>query len=164
MTAAPITALVAMNPFFLPLQNSIPAPVGQAFTNQPTRNLSPLKKTPLFLCVESRLYVANAMPTSVMCSKTGRNLLALGIALIPLPSILKNLKRPSLPSLLFLFRNKDFCRWVKRIPGKPKPYHRRQLVIFSIPYNCRFSFSIKMNLYWDFVKNIFYWRTGPTQL
>jgi hypothetical protein len=97
MTAGPITALVAMNPFFLQLQNSTPAPVGQAFTNQPIRNLSPPKKTQLFLCVESRLYVANAMRTSAMCSKTGLNLLAFGIALTPLLWILKNLKRPSLP-------------------------------------------------------------------
>ena len=97
MTAGSIIALVAMNPFFLQLQNSTPAPAGQAFTSQPTRNLSPPKKTPLFLCVESRLYVANAIRTSAMCSKTDLNLLAFGIALIPLPWILKNLKQPSLP-------------------------------------------------------------------
>jgi hypothetical protein len=97
MTAEPITALVAMNRFFLQLRNSTPALVGQAFTNQPIRNLSPPKKTPLFLCVESRLYVANAIRTSAMCSKTDLNLLAFGIALIPLPWILKNLKQPSLP-------------------------------------------------------------------
>jgi hypothetical protein len=96
MIAEPITAPVAMNLFFLQLQNSTPAPVGQAFTNQPIRNLSPPKKTPLFLCVELRLYVANAMRTSAMCSRTDLNLLAFGIALIPLPWILKNLKRPSL--------------------------------------------------------------------
>ncbi len=102
MTAGPITALVAMSPFSLQLQNSTPAPVGQAFTNQPIRILSPPKKTPLFLCAESKLYVANAMRTSAMCLKTGLNLRAFGIALIPLPWILKNLKRPSPPNHIFL--------------------------------------------------------------
>jgi len=103
MTAEPITALVAMNLFFLQLQNSTPAPVGQVFTSQPIRNLSPLKKTPLFLCVESRLYAANAMRTSAMYLKTDLNLPAFVIASIPLLWILKNLKPPN-QSYLFMIR------------------------------------------------------------
>ena len=102
MTAEPITVLVATNPFFLPLQNSTPAPVGQVFTSQLIQNRSPLKKIPLFLCVESRLFAVNAMHTSAMCSKTVLSLPAFGIALIPLLWILKNLKQPELPKL-YLF-------------------------------------------------------------
>ena len=101
MTAEPITALVAMNRFFLQLRNSTPALVGQAFTNQPIRNLSPLKKTPLFSCVGSKFYAVNAMRTSAMYLKTDLNLRVFGIASIPLLWILKNLKQPS-QSYLFI--------------------------------------------------------------
>lgn len=94
MTAEPITALVAMNPFFLPLQNLTPAPVGQVFTSRLIQNLSLLKKTPLFLCVGSRFYAANAMLTSAMYLKMDLNLPAFVIASIPLLWILKNLKTP----------------------------------------------------------------------
>ena len=88
-----ITVAAVMNLCFRRKQNSIQARVGPAFTNQRNRMPSPLKKTPHFLCVGLKFYVANASRTSVMYLKMGQNPLAFAIASIPFLWNSKNLKQ-----------------------------------------------------------------------